>query len=97
MVTVQRLVFKGMGMTKPEIARQVLSDGRWHKVADLSTKTGVTKANIHGVLKRIKGIEISFKKEGRTIYKYARISNSDVVNLARQYPGIWGQLYWSTN
>ena len=84
-------------MNKTEMAKQILSDGRWHRMSDIAKAIGETQANVHQVVNRVKGVEYKMKVAFRTRCKYAKLIDVDTpIALAKKYPGVWGQLYWST-
>jgi len=79
--------------------RTILEDGKWHSLTDLAKAVGTTSSNIHMVVGKLSSKELDFryKWENGTHRKYVRLVNEDMVKeLARQNPGLWGQLFWST-
>lgn len=82
-------------MSLKQIFEDELADGKWHKVSDLAKKTGTSVFSTHKVISGLNGVEITYKKNNKTTFKYVRRSDICAIKLAKQYQGVWGQLFWS--
>jgi hypothetical protein len=78
--------------------REILEDGKWHSMSELALLVGTTPSNIHIIVGKIslKELDFKFKWDKNICRKYVRlVSEEAVLKLARENPGVWGQLFWS--
>lgn len=98
-----------MKMTHQKRVMQILENNKeWLTVAELAKMAGIAEANMRNVLrlKTFNHLEIGIKDTkqphgGRYVRvyrlpKYTR-STDDALELSKQHPGIFGQLYWCSD
>jgi len=94
-----------MTKNQQQIMNAIKNSDDWITVAEIAKITDIFENNVYKILRTTPFLRVDqaqiMLKTGRTAAVYrmpVKITGTDMAfNLAKQYPGLWGQLHWVKN
>lgn len=91
-----------MTKNQQQIMNAIKNSDDWITIAEIAKITNIFENNVYKVLRTTPFLRVDqaqiMLKNGRTAAVYrmpVKITGTDMaLNLAKQHPGLWGQLHW---